>query len=235
MKKLEKKQIPVVLACGAVTVAALGYTSFQMANQPIPKPTPPRNVTGAAATATPAAAPVTAGAPIAPVTAEGRTELARFTAVPPSYTGDPFSPVFKEQNGLEARTKHASQAMKQFGQALGKAFSGFGRMFGERVNMNAPQLPPGGEWTPAVLQDHPRTAELTPEEAMGGVAPGGPGGAPGVPQPTAGGMDDRWGTATARRCGGAAKTASVLRARATTGVRARPWPCTRRACRRWRG
>jgi hypothetical protein len=188
MKKLEKKQIPAVLACGAITVAALGYTSFQFANQPTPKPTPPRNVQSLQSAPTTSASGSTAapatGPQMAAATPQARGELARFTAVPPSYTSDPFNPVYREEDGMASRTKHASQAMKQFGQALGKAFSGFGRMFGgERVNMNAPQLPPNGEWTPAVLQSHPRTAELTPEEAAGGPGPVGPEGAAPAPQP----------------------------------------------------
>jgi hypothetical protein len=183
MKKLEKKQIPAVLACGAITVGALGYTSFQMANQPTPKPTPPRNVQALQSTPSPPAAPANTevtGASMAPGTPQARTELARFAAVPPSYTSDPFSPVYKENKGMDSRSKHA---MKKFGEALGKAFSGFGSMFRERVNLNAPQLPPNGEWTPAVLQDHPRMAELSPEEAMAGGAPGGPDGTAPAPQP----------------------------------------------------
>lgn len=188
MKKLEKKQIPAVIACGAVTVAALGYTSFQLVNQPAPKPTPPQNV---AALQNAPTAPVGDGSsaaatgPRMAATSQARGELARFTAVPPSFTGDPFNPVYKEEDARAAREKNAASAMKKFGQALGSAFSGFGKMFGGRepVNMNAPQLPPNGEWTPAVLNSHPRTAELSPEEAMGGPAPVGPGGASPAPQP----------------------------------------------------
>src|SRR5687768_8835846 len=100
MKKLEKKQIPAVLACGAITVAALGYTSFQMVNQPTPKPTPPQNVAAlqnapTAPVSDPGAASAT-GPRMAAATPQARGELARFTAVPPSYTGDPFNPVYKE-------------------------------------------------------------------------------------------------------------------------------------------
>jgi hypothetical protein len=188
MKKLEKKQIPAVVACGVVIVGALGYTSHQMANQPTPKPTPPRDVqalqSAPARPTGPATNTAVTGAAMAPTNTAARNELGRFTAVPPSYTGDPFNPVYKEGDPLAGRTKHATVAMKKFGEALGKAFSGFGSMFSrERVNMSAPQLPPNGEWTPAVLQNHPRTAELSPEEASSGGSPVGPGGAGTAPQP----------------------------------------------------
>jgi hypothetical protein len=193
MKKLEKKQIPAVLACGAITVGALGYTSFQLTNQPTPRPTPPRNMAatpGSGGSAATSASTPAAGAAATPT----RTELARFTVVPPSYRGDPFSPVYREEDAKSKQSKQAAHAMKQVGQALGTAFSGFGQALGnafsgfsqargERVNMNAPQLPPGGEWTPAVLQDHPRTAEMSPEDVMDGAVPGGRNGVSPAPQP----------------------------------------------------
>lgn len=184
MKKLEKKQIPTVLACGAITVGALGYTSLQMANQPMPRPTPPRNVqalqSAPAPPARPAAGPAIGAAPGNPPV---RTELARFTAVPASYTADPFQPVIREEGALAARNQQAQKSMKQFGQALGKAFSGLGKVFGEPVNMSAPQLPPSGEWTPAVLNNHPRSVELSPEEAIGSPSAAGPADAASPPRP----------------------------------------------------
>jgi hypothetical protein len=196
MKKLEKKQYPLVAVCGAVICGAGWFISQQMANQPVPKPTPPRNVQ--ALQSAPASAPrpePTAAAPatgpaMAAATPQARSELARFAAVPPSYTSDPFNPVYTEEDAIAARNKKAAGAMKKFGESLGKAFAGLGRMFGgERVNMNAsqnaPQLPPNGEWTPAVLQDHPRQPELGPEEAMGPAGPEGPGAPTPQPEPIA--------------------------------------------------
>lgn len=187
MKKLEKKQIPAVLVCGAVTCGAAWYGCNQLANQPVPKPTPPRNVQALQNAPGPAAEPgavAASGPAMAAATPRARGELTRFAVVPPSYTNDPFNPVYQEADPLASRTKLATKSMKQFGEALGKAWSGFGKMLGggERVNMNAPQLPPTGEWTPAVLSSHPRTAELAPDEVMGGGSEG-PGGLRSAPQP----------------------------------------------------
>jgi hypothetical protein len=188
MKKLEKKQIPAVVACGAVIVGALGYTAYQFSSsQPKPKPTPPQNLQASAANPsygpdTPAPGDGASAAPAVAVTAPpgGNKTLARFATVPPSYSADPFNPVYREET-LDARTHKAAAQMKKFGSALGKAFANFGRAVRESVNMNAPQLPPSGEWTPAALRGYPQTPEMGPEVASDPGATAGPGGgAPGA-------------------------------------------------------
>jgi hypothetical protein len=160
MKKLDKKQVPQFAALAAITAVGLGYTAYQLWSGS----SQPRAAT--AATAPAGATTVSpAGAPGSAVTTAGGTaqspagtrpagtspvkELAMLTTLPPSFTADPFRPVLTPESGGQApppRPAPPSHAPAP-----------------ESVDLNAPPLPPSGEWTPrALAADFPRREETLP-------------------------------------------------------------------------
>lgn len=167
MKKLEKKQVPQVVACGLVTVAALGYTVHQLTSgQPRPNPTPPRDTQASSVSRSYGPAPPTTNLAAAP----GNGSLARFTTVPASFHADPFSPAIREETA--AGGGKAGAATKPLGETFGKTLAGMGEAVRESVNMNVPQLAPTGEWTPAALRGFPRTEEVEPAPVPAPAEPG---------------------------------------------------------------
>lgn len=187
MKKLEKKQVPQVAALAAITVFGLGYTAYQLWSGS----NPPRAATAAipspAATAgalaygpAPGGAPgadgasTAAGAPGATPGAAGATapvkELASLTTLPPSFTPDPFRPTIRPPG-----PSNSGQPAHPAAQVAHASEAGHQPPIAEAVNLNAPTLPPAGEWTPRALAgEFQRTDERLPDES-----------APGAPAPRA--------------------------------------------------
>jgi hypothetical protein len=183
MKKLEKKQVPQVAALAAITVFGLGYTAYQLwsgSNPPraataaIPSPAAaagapaygpaPGGTAGAGGATTAAGAPAATGA-TSPVKA-----LASLTTLPPSFTPDPFRPTIRPPDPSNSRPPAPPAA-----QVAHAPEAGHQPPIAEAVNLDAPTLPPAGEWTPRALAgEFQRTDERLPDEA-----------APGAPAPRA--------------------------------------------------
>jgi Type II secretion system protein C len=166
MKKLDKKQVPQFAALAAITAVGLGYTAYQLcsgSNQPraATAATAPAGATTASPVGAPGSAVTTAGGAArnpagtrAAVTSPVK-ELAMLTTLPPSFTADPFRPALTPESGGQApppRPAPPSQAQAPSAPPAP-----------ESVDLNAPPLPPSGEWTPrALAADFPRTEETVP-------------------------------------------------------------------------
>jgi hypothetical protein len=193
MKKLEKKQVPQIAVLAAITVVGLGYTAYQLwsgSNPPraataaIPSPAAtagalaygpaPGGAAGADGASTAATAAGAPGATGAAPGAAGATapvkELASLTTLPPSFTPDPFRPIIRPPE--PSNSGHPAHPAAQVAHA---PEAGQQPPIAEAVNLNAPTLPPAGEWTPRALAgEFQRTDERLPDEA-----------APGAPAPRA--------------------------------------------------
>jgi hypothetical protein len=173
MKKLEKKQIPAVIALGVITAGGLGYSALQVWKGM----NPPREAPASVDSGTVASMPYGPGAAPQPAGALGITNpkvkgMAQLQAVPPSFAADPFRPAFAEERAT-------SQGNARIARDLGSAFASLSSKFPfkpEPVSVNAPSLPPSGEWTPAALQGEAPAAPGS-ENGAGAPAPGrgGPG------------------------------------------------------------
>jgi len=157
MKKLEKKQVPAVVALVVISVGAVGYTLYSLMGASQTGNTP-----STAASPGPAYGPgdETRVDPITGQAATSEKKLAELQAVPASFKTDPFNPTIAEANGQDT-----AKRAEKFGRDLGKAFAGLGKALSGAFGSgsSAPSLPPSGEWVPASLRDFANSEGLSEE------------------------------------------------------------------------